>query len=278
MSFALDSYLTEQRRRIEAALERWLPPLPAPSDDPGRLCEAMRYAVLGGGKRLRPIVTLGAFAACGGGEPPPEPALRAASAVELVHCYSLVHDDLPAMDDDEMRRGRPTVHRAFGEATAILVGDALLTLAFGWAAEAGAPAVARLARHAGHDGMIAGQARDLALGGATPALAALERLHAEKTGALFAAAAALGALVAGADAERTAALEGYGLALGVAFQHADDLADGDHDALAEAARARAGALLEEARARLSPFGGAAAPLGALAEAIGRRGGAPAGRS
>src|SRR5262249_32268294 len=128
VSFDLDSYLARRRAHVEQALDRMMPTRPA-EQDPGKLVEAMRYAVMGGGKRLRPILALAAYEACGGGSDE-SAVFRAACAVELVHCYSLVHADLPAMDDDALRRGRPTVHVAFGEATAILVGDALLTLAF----------------------------------------------------------------------------------------------------------------------------------------------------
>src|SRR5262249_53918636 len=159
LTFDLDAYLTRRRVQIELALERMLPPARESDADPGRLVEAMRYAVLSGGKRLRPILTLAAFEACTGKEK--ALAGRARCAIELLHCYSLVHDDLPAMDNDDMRRGRPTVHRAFGEATAILVGDALLTLAFELGAELCPHCSKVLAQRAGWQGMIEGQARDL---------------------------------------------------------------------------------------------------------------------
>jgi geranylgeranyl pyrophosphate synthase len=163
----------------------------------------------------------------------PEPALPAAAAVELVHTYSLVHDDLPAMDDDDERRGRPTVHRAYGEGAAILVGDALLTEAFVVLAAGSAPAEARIAmvrclgEAAGARGMVAGQAADIGMGGPVTEIGALTRLHAGKTGALLTAAAVLGGLAAGADAAQQAALEAYGRAIGLAFQLADDVLDAD---------------------------------------------------
>jgi len=265
---ALAAYLAERRTHIEGALKRWLDP--PPPEDRERLHEAMCYAVLGSGKRLRPILALAAYDACGGPDPPSEATLRAACAVELVHCYSLVHDDLPSMDDDDLRRGRPSVHREFGEATAILVGDALLTLAFEWAAAGGTAVVRMLAREAGHTGMIIGQARDLALADRTPTLEELEALYGLKTGALFAGAAGLGALCAQADLSRVRALHGFGRALGIAFQCADDRDDAEHPSLLATASARAGAQLSEACARLRELGVAATPLLELADHVGRR--------
>jgi geranylgeranyl pyrophosphate synthase len=266
----LAQLLGDARSLVDAELERLLADVPADDGDPGRLREAMRYAVLGGGKRLRPAVVLGAARAVGGAARASE-ALAAAAAVELLHAYTLVHDDLPAMDDDDMRRGKPTVHVAFGEATAILVGDALLTLAFGALAALGpraADAVAVLAARAGARGLLAGQCRDLAAaGGVAPSLEALERIHAEKTGALFAAAAELGAVAVGADAAARARLAAYGLALGIAFQHADDLADGDQPSFAADARRRLAELTDTALSALTPFGDAALPLRQLAEHI-----------
>jgi geranylgeranyl diphosphate synthase type II len=170
-----------------------------------------------------------------------EAALAAAAAVEMLHAYTLVHDDLPAMDDDDQRRGRPTVHRAFDEATAILAGDGLLTAAFAAAAEAGAAAVSVLAARSSE--ILAGQALDLAAESAPPAtLAALERIHRAKTGALFAASAELGGISAGADAETLARLAEYGMAVGTAFQYADDLDDGDFFQFADDAARRRSAL------------------------------------
>ncbi|MBX3727011.1 MAG: polyprenyl synthetase family protein [Xanthomonadales bacterium] len=192
----------------------------------------MRYAVLGGGKRLRPLLVYASGQACG------VPLARldsAACAVELIHAYSLVHDDLPAMDDDDLRRGRPTVHRAFDEATAILAGDALQALAFGTLAgglAAGLPApvvlaqTVELARASGALGMVGGQALDLALVGRDADLATLREMHALKTGALILAAVRLGSLAAAtADPARDSALDQYGRDLGLAFQIQDDVLD-----------------------------------------------------
>lgn len=254
---ALLAYLDEVRREVDAELARRLAP---PADDPGRLVEAMCYAATGPGKRLRPAVLIAAAAACGGAR---ERALPAACALEMLHAYTLVHDDLPAMDDDDERRGRPTVHVAFGEAIAILAGDGLLTQAFGTLAELGAgagPAVAVMARHAGAAGLLVGQALDL-----TPprSLAEVERLHAGKTGALFAAAAEIGGISAGADDEARAALARYGMAIGIAFQHADDRDDGELQEFAEIAAERMAALSAEARELARRFG----PRGETLEAI-----------
>ncbi len=214
------------------------------------LHEGMRYAVLGGGKRLRPALTLAAAEAMGGTW---EAAMPAALAVELLHAYTLVHDDLPAMDDDELRRGNPTVHVAFGEANAILIGDALLTEAFGALAELGpraAEATKVLCRRAGAAELLAGQVRDLS-GEPIRSIEELEDLHAKKTGALFAAATELGGVSCGANDETRHALAQYGLALGIAFQHSDDLQDGDHALFAGEARRHVGELLALAKRSIS---------------------------
>jgi geranylgeranyl pyrophosphate synthase len=226
-----DSLLRGWRQDIEAALAHVLAD---PTGPAATVRKAMRHAVLGGGKRLRPLLTLAVCRACGGRT---EDALLPAAALELVHAYSLVHDDLPAMDDDALRRGRPTVHVAFGEAAAILAGDALLTLAFellathpGGEAAAGrrAEAVRTVARAAGASGMVGGQQADLEAerrtSGELPP-GHLRWIHAHKTGALLAAAAELGALHAGWDAERRLPLARFGEALGLAFQIADDILD-----------------------------------------------------
>jgi farnesyl diphosphate synthase len=204
---------------------------------PARLLEAMRYATLGNGKRLRPFLLVEAARACGAMG---EGVLRAAAAVELVHCYSLVHDDLPAMDDDDLRRGRPTVHKAFDEATAILVGDALQTLAFDVMSEPETHAdpvvrcalVAGLARASGIGGMAGGQMLDLEAERSESPLdrPAVERLQAMKTGALLLFSAEAGAIIAAASGPERAALAAYGRALGAAFQIADDLLDAEGDA------------------------------------------------
>lgn len=194
---------------------------------PERLREACHYPLQTGGKRMRPLLCLAAAEAVGGDA---GAAVDAAAAVELVHTYSLVHDDLPCMDDDQLRRGRPTVHVVYGEALGVLVGDALLTEAFAvLAATAHGPRLAaELARAAGAGGMIAGQVADIA-GGITE-LDALVRLHRAKTGALLRAAARMGAICAGADPAALAAVDAYGDALGLAFQVHDDLLDADQDA------------------------------------------------
>lgn len=256
---ALLAYLDGVRREVDAALAARLRP---PADDPGRLVEAMCYAATGPGKRLRPAVLIAAAEACGGTR---AGALPAACAIEMLHAYTLVHDDLPAMDDDDERRGRPTVHIAFGEAIAILAGDGLLTEAFGALAELGphaAAAVRVLARRSGALELLAGQAIDLT---APPQdFAAVERLHAAKTGALFAAAAELGAIAAGADPATCEALGRYGMAIGVAFQHADDRDDAEFLEHAAAAAARMVALGDEAREIAGRFGPRGETLDAIA--------------
>lgn len=211
--------------RVEQQLAQHLP---SPDAEPRRLHEAMRYAALGGGKRMRPMLVYAAGTLTGASE-----ALldAPAAAVELVHAYSLVHDDLPAMDDDAMRRGRPTVHVAFDEATAILAGDALQTRAFELLACADAPAqlridwVATLADAGGVAGMCGGQALDVDATGHAQSLDALRRMHALKTGALIRASVRMGALSGGADAGTLQRLDGFAAALGLAFQVRDDILD-----------------------------------------------------
>ncbi len=223
----LSSELARYHERVELTLDRAMPEADGPA---ATVARAMRYAVFGGGKRLRPILALATHDACGAAG---DGFVESAAALELIHTYSLIHDDLPAMDDDDLRRGRPTTHRAFGEAVAVLAGDALLTLAFEWLAERPpgadaerrAAAVALLARRAGLAGMVGGQLADLEAEGRVVDSAQLEWIHAHKTGALFAAAAELGALHAGRDSAGRCALARYGLKLGHAFQIADDLLD-----------------------------------------------------
>jgi geranylgeranyl diphosphate synthase type II len=230
----LDDYLREKRAYIEKHLAEMLRPQ---EDLPASLLEAMRYSLLARGKRLRPILVVMAAEACGGGNPWP-----AACAVEMIHAYSLIHDDLPAMDDDDLRRGQPTCHKKFGEALAILAGDALLTMAFGVLAEGypdrTASACCReLARAAGAVGMVGGQVDDLAWEQrGDPSLEELEHLHQRKTGALIRASLRLGALAAYANrlhpppANLLECLDGYGRCLGLAFQIVDDLLDVEGDA------------------------------------------------
>jgi geranylgeranyl diphosphate synthase type II len=224
----LHDYLESRRGAVDRALDALLP---RPDGPAARLHEAMRYAVFGGGKRLRPLLAIAACEALGGRI---EDVVAPAAALEMIHTYSLVHDDLPAMDDDDLRRGRPTVHKAFGEAEAILAGDALLTLAFEVlathppgeaAAGQRAKAVALVAARAGAAGMVGGQLADLEAESRPPALAPLEWIHKHKTGALLEASAELGAIHAGAGGADRAALGRFGGALGLAFQIADDILD-----------------------------------------------------
>jgi geranylgeranyl diphosphate synthase type II len=292
----LSQYLDEKR----CLLESWLRTAVRPGDGcPPALQEAMQYSLLAGGKRLRPLLVLLAAEACSGSD---ANAMPAACAVEMVHTYSLIHDDLPAMDDDDLRRGQPTCHKRFGEALAILAGDALLTLAFQVLAEGYPPAIAagccgELARAAGAAGMVGGQVEDLAWE-KTPhdhELAVLENLHARKTGALFRASLRLGAWsatvgrqaerIAGPEPERLQSLDDYGRCFGQAFQITDDLLDVE-GSRAEAgkqvhkdaargkltypgllgvaeSRARAEQLCQQARRHLLPFGKAGARLAGL---------------
>ncbi|WP_110642146.1 (2E,6E)-farnesyl diphosphate synthase [Salinicola sp. CPA57] len=273
------------RARSEQVLAEWLDRRDgacAPLDD------AIRYSVLGTGKRLRPVLVYLAGRALGA----EERALDApAAAIEMIHAYSLVHDDLPAMDDDDLRRGRPTVHRAFDEPLAILAGDALQTLAFEALASRPHPRlgalITTLAQAAGRDGMAAGQAIDLGAVGASMDLAMLQAMHQHKTGALIRAAVRLGALVAVDETDpRVAALDRYAAAMGLAFQIHDDVLDvtGDTQTLGkisgadarrekptypallgvEQAKDRARELLNEALESLEPLGEAGQPLAALA--------------
>ena len=288
----------------EALLDRLLGAQAAPGEvtRPARLLAAMRHAVLGGGKRLRPFLVVETAALFGTAR---EGALLAGAALEFVHCYSLVHDDLPAMDNDDLRRGRPTVHKAFDEATAILVGDSLLTIAFDCMARPEVHAdpavrvelVLELARASGLGGMAGGQMLDLAAEGRFEAKRAqsqseIETLQAMKTGALIRFGCRAGAILGQADAKARAGIERYGDAIGQAFQIADDLLDveGDTATLGKAAgkdaaagketlvsalgiagaRERLHALVTQADAALAPFGGKADTLRAAAHFIADR--------
>lgn len=275
--------LARNAAEIEQALDTLLAagPLSGPGEPPDRLIAAMRHGSLGGGKRLRPFLVRETAAMLGVAR---EVSLAAAVSVELVHCYSLVHDDLPAMDDDDLRRGRPTVHRAYDEATAILAGDGLLTLALGHLAEHGAAGngavaarlVVELAAGAGAGGMVGGQMRDIE--GETVPLdeTAIARMHAMKTGALIRAAVRMGAILGGATTDVLGHLTAYAEAAGRAFQLADDLLDVTADANAlgkatgkdagagkqtlvarigvEAARRHLGDIVHDAITALTPFG------------------------
>jgi farnesyl diphosphate synthase len=219
--------------RVEQALSHWVP-----LDTPAGLGEAMRYAVLDGGKRLRPLLVLAASEAVAGQGPgAQEAALRAACAVELIHAYSLVHDDMPCMDNDVLRRGKPTVHVRFGEARALLAGDALQALAFELLAPEGghipgtvqATLCRLLARAAGSNGMAGGQAIDLASVGVALTEDQLRQMHRLKTGALLQGSVMMGAACGEANATALAALERYGAALGLAFQVVDDILDVTQD-------------------------------------------------
>jgi farnesyl diphosphate synthase len=272
---------------VERRLDELLCQGRAPAGNATELAQAMRYAVLGGGKRIRPFLLMESARLFGVRE---GEALDAACALECVHCYSLVHDDLPAMDDDAVRRGRPTLHIAFGEATAILAGDALLTLAFEILSDPHlhqdpairAELVLDLAKAGGWQGMALGQALDLSperQGFSPEDVAAMQAL---KTGALFRFACEAGAVLGRADASNRTALQAYASAFGQAYQLADDLLDAQGDAEAvgkavakdagrgkatlvalmgvEAAKARLGVLQQEAEAALAPFGDRAITL------------------
>ncbi len=256
---------------------------------PPRLAEAVRYSLFAGGKRLRPILTLWCCEICGGDR---AAAMPAAMAIECVHTFSLIHDDLPALDDDDYRRGVETSHKVFGEATALLAGDALMSLAFEIiASDVDDPAMARsmtleLASATGGAGMIGGELRDIESEAHAPDVATTEAIHAAKTARLIQSACRLGALAAGADDERLAAVSAYGHALGLAFQIADDLLDTTGTletmgkrtgkdaaagkqtmprAVGEAeSRRMADRRVEQAVTALSPFGPTAARLAALA--------------
>jgi geranylgeranyl diphosphate synthase type II len=296
VSFDLDAYLGERRRAVDEALDRYLPTADA---YPATIHEAMRYSVLAGGKRLRPtLVIAGAEAA----EGRMADVMPTACAFELIHTYSLIHDDLPAMDDDDYRRGRLTSHKVFGEAMAILAGDALLTHAFGLVAAnirlGKAPAevfprlVAEISEAAGTAGMIGGQVVDVQSEGERVSAETLEYIHTHKTAALIRAALRSGALLAGASDPVLDALTRYGERLGLAFQIVDDVLDveGSLEILGKTPGSdrrkkkitypdyhgldtswdRARALIHEARAAVAVLGPAAEPLGALAEFVLRR--------
>jgi geranylgeranyl diphosphate synthase, type II len=232
----LDRYLRERAAIVERALAENVAEGDGPAD---RLFEAMRYSLLAGGKRLRPVLALAACEAVGGS---PDAAIGFACAIEMIHTYSLIHDDLPCMDDDDLRRGRPTNHKVYGEAIATLAGDGLLTDAFAVLArsalgpEARIPSrvaletIAELAEAAGSAGMVGGQVIDLLGEGRAMELRELEYLHRKKTGALFVASVCCGARIGGADHLQLEALREYAKALGLAFQVVDDLLDVEESA------------------------------------------------
>lgn len=231
----LEEWLRSCRERVDAALDRWLPSAEAV---PARLHESMRYSVCAGGKRIRPALCLmiaEGFGVAGNGP------MRAAGALELLHTYSLIHDDLPAMDDDDLRRGRPTNHKVFGEATAILAGDALLTLAFEWMARVAdydvpagraVSAVKAFAEAAGHAGMVGGQMLDIDAENREVTIDDLRRIHRLKTGALLTASVRIGGILGGADPDEMRKLTEYGRHIGLLFQIVDDILDVEGDATA----------------------------------------------
>lgn len=289
----LNAYLKEYRARVDEALDSYLP-----GEDllPASLHKAMRYSTFAAGKRIRPILMMAACEAVGGAV---DVVMPAACAMEMIHTYSLIHDDLPAMDDDDFRRGRPTCHKVFGEALAILAGDALLTEAFILLSQLGADqavsldvarrATAQIARCAGSMGMVGGQVVDMDSEGKAIDIATLEYIHTRKTGALILASVETGALLGGATPEQVDALGRYAKAAGLAFQVADDILDivGDQALLGkdvgsdqergkatypallglDAARDRARELRDVALNSLSCFDERAEPLRSIAHYI-----------
>ena len=288
MTDTIRQYLEEQRLQVEAGLEGLLPP---GGEYPTSIHQAMRYSVFAGGKRLRPILCLEAGRLFGGNE---KSLLQLGCALELIHTYSLIHDDLPALDNDDLRRGKPTSHRQFGEATAILAGDALLTLAFealsapGWAADDRQLRVIRELSHAiGTHGMVGGQVVDLETTSLDTDAATLDYIHSAKTGAFIRAAVRAGAICAQAEEPDLAHITVYGEKIGLAFQIADDLLDvlGSQEALGKAvhkdgcqkkatypalhgvekSQRIAAELTRDACAALEPFGDRARRLRGIAE-------------
>ena len=285
--FNLKAYLEEKRKLINAKLDALL----GCAGIDSRLCRAMAYSLLASGKRLRPVLTMAAAEAVAEVN---EEVVRAACAIEMIHAYSLIHDDLPAMDDDDLRRGQPTCHVKFDEATAILAGDALLTLAFeilaGGDENESQPArkldvIRTVARAAGYQGMIEGQMRDMAAEGQALALDPLKRLHAMKTGALIKAAVSAGAILAGGSTDQIDAVLKYADNIGLAFQVTDDILNvkGDPDQMGKASgtdqargkstypalmglersEAYAGELIRDALHAIEIFDARAQPLSAL---------------
>ncbi|HWI40838.1 MAG TPA: farnesyl diphosphate synthase [Verrucomicrobiae bacterium] len=288
----LKTYLSERCRMVDEALEHYLP---AEDELPASLHRSMRYSIFAGGKRIRPVLMLAACEAAGGTA---AAALPAACAMEMIHTYSLVHDDLPAMDDDDLRRGRPTNHKVFGEATAILAGDALLTEAFFVLAgcRAGVPdsvileVIREIALSAGSRGMVGGQTVDMeSEGNGEVEFPVVQYIHTHKTGALIRASVKAGALLAGGDAETCRALTRYGEAVGLAFQIADDVLDVEgtteemgKDAGSDQARGKAtypaavglaeskrmaAELVEQAISSIAALGEAAEPLREIARYV-----------
>lgn len=292
MSFELQSYLKKRRKLVDDGLQKYLP---AASGHPSQIHQAVSYSVFSGGKRLRPILLLAGYELF---RDDIQRAVPFACAVEMLHTYSLIHDDLPAMDDDDFRRGKPTTHKAFGEATAILAGDALQTEAFGLLARAGlesgfAPGIVlqvilELAEGAGLSGMVAGQAADMAIQGRPCSEQELELIHRQKTSALIRASVRMGARLAEADESLLQALSLFGERVGLAFQIADDILDAEGGKISGKAagsdqqkakatyvalfglknsKQRAEALIAEALQAIKDSGPRAEPLRALARFI-----------
>ena len=286
--FNLSDYLAQSTRVVDRALDSFLP---GPRIKPSTIHKAMRYSIFAGGKRMRPALCLAAAEACGGS---PELALHAACSLECVHTYSLIHDDLPSMDDDDLRRGRPTSHKVFGEAVAILSGDALLTLAFEILAQSSptrrysvSDAIQELARASGSIGMIAGQVADMEAEGSQQISGQLQYIHASKTAALLSCSLRLGAMSANATPAKLQALSEFGRHVGLAFQVVDDILDvtqssdqlgktaGKDQAAAKAtypalmglsrSRRQAARLTQKAFDAIKPFGAKAKALHAMAD-------------
>jgi geranylgeranyl diphosphate synthase type II len=286
-------YWASRQKQVDTALDRLLP---RASTRPKTIHEAMRYSIFAGGKRLRPVITLAAAEVVGGKT---EAALPLACAVECIHTYSLIHDDLPAMDNDDFRRGKPTSHKVYGEGIAILAGDALLTIAFEMVAGAkpsprysSAALVKELAHASGSQALVAGQVADLEGEGRKLKLSDLQYIHENKTAALITSSIRLGAMSANATPKQLAGLTEFGLSLGLAFQVIDDILDvtqtteklgksaGKDIAAQKAtypallgldkAKKEADRLTARARAALKPFGKDAAPLAAIADYLLKR--------
>ena len=291
----LKSYIEDKQARVNAALDRILP-----RDDeyPQALSRAMRYTVLGGGKRFRPVLCIASFEGCGGTG---DAIMPVACAIELIHAYSLIHDDLPCMDNDDLRRGRPTAHKVFGEAVAVLAGDALLTFAVetvlteatrGLDGRRVTRILNDLMKAAGHRGMVAGQVVDMESQGREGNAETVKYIHTHKTGALIASAARCGAIGAGAIESVVERMATYGSRVGLAFQIIDDVLDAEgkfagvksasrldertekitYPAIfgVEASRTAARQLIEEAKQAILSLGPAAEPLGLLADLVGSR--------
>lgn len=273
----LTTYLKRRQRLVNRALERLLP---AAGRGPGDIHRAMRYSVLGKGKRIRPILALAACEAAGGKA---SDALHAACALEMIHAYSLVHDDLPSMDDDDFRRGKPSCHKRFGEAIGVLTGDALLTYAFQLLSGTGARnghagmhlrVIQEVSRAIGTEGMLGGQVADIGASSGRVTAAALESINTRKTGALIAASVRTGALLGVASPSAYRALVRYGERVGLVFQLVDDLLDRDGSVRCQSegtVRRRAQRLTREAIAVLELLGRRAEPLRMLAQFLLTRG-------